>query len=101
LNGRIPTHPGAVLREDVLPNLKGITKGEFAKMLGVSRQTLYLLLAERTGVSAEVALRLGTLLGNSAQLWLDMQSQFDLWQAKTKLGDELNKMKPLNYVAKG
>jgi len=101
LNGRIPTHPGAVLREDVLPKLKGITKGEFAKMLGVSRQTLYLLLAERTGVSAEVALRLGTLLGNSAQLWLDMQSQFDLWQAKTKLGDELNKMKPLNYVAKG
>ena len=101
MNGRIPTHPGAVLREDVLPKLKGITKGEFAKMLGVSRQTLYLLLAERTGVSAEVALRLGTLLGNSAQLWLDMQSQFDLWQAKTKLGDELNKMKPLNYVAKG
>jgi len=101
LNGRIPTHPGAVLREDVLPKLKGITKGEFAKMLGVSRQTLYLLLAERTGVSAEVALRLGTLLGNGAQLWLDMQSQFDLRQAKTKLGDELNKMKPLNYVAKG
>ena len=101
MNGRIPTHPGAVLREDVLPKLKGITKGEFAKMLGVSRQTLYLLLAERTGVSAEVALRLGTLLGNGAQLWLGMQSQFDLWQAKTKLGDELNKMKPLNYVAKG
>ena len=101
MNGRIPTHPGAVLREDVLPKLKGITKGEFAKMLGVSRQTLYLLLAERTGVSAEVALRLGTLLGNGAQLWLDMQSQFDLWQAKTKLGDELNKMKPLNYVVKG
>lgn len=101
MNDRIPTHPGAVLREDVLPNLEGITKGEFAKMLGVSRQTLYLLLAERTGVSAEVALRLGTLLGNGAQLWLDMQAQFDLWQAKTKLGDELNKIKPLNYVAKG
>jgi len=48
-----------------------------------------------------VALRLGTLLGNGAQLWLDMQAQFDLWQAKTKLSHELNKMKPLNYVAKG
>jgi len=58
-------------------------------------------LAERSGVSAEVALRLGTLLGNGAQLWLDMQAQFDLWQAKTKLSHELNKMKPLNYVAKG
>lgn len=101
MNDRIPTHPGAVLREDVLPNLKGITKGEFAKMLGVSRQTLYLLLAERTGVSAEVALRLGRLLGNGAQFWMDMQTQFDLWQAQDKLHNELNKMKPLNYVAEG
>jgi addiction module HigA family antidote len=98
---RLPTHPGAILREDVLPKLKGITKSEFAKILGISRQTLYGVLAERTRVSAEMALRLGTLLGNGAQFWLDMQTQFDLWQAQEKLHDELNKMKPLNYVAKG
>ena len=98
---RVPTHPGAILREDVLPSLPGMSVSAFARNLGVSRQTLHAVLAERSGVSVEMALRLGTLLGNSAQLWLDMQSQFDLWQAKTKLGDELNKMKPLNYVAKG
>ena len=98
---RVPTHPGAILREDVLPSLPGMSVSAFARSLGVSRQTLHAVLAERSGVSAEMALRLGTLLGNGAQLWLDMQAQFDLWQAKTKLSHELNKMKPLNYVAKG
>ena len=98
---RVPTHPGAILREDVLPSLPGMSVSAFARSLGVSRHTLHALLAERSGVSAEMALRLGTLLGNGAQLWLDMQAQFDLWQAKTKLGDKLNKIKPLNYVAKG
>ena len=98
---RVPTHPGAILREDVLPSLPGMSVSAFASNLGVSRQTLHSVLAERSGVSAEMALRLGTLLGNGAQLWLDMQTKFDLWQAKTKLSDELDKMKPLNYMSKG
>ena len=79
---RLPTHPGAVLREDVLPNL-GLSVSAFARSLGVSRQTLHAVLAERSGVSAELALRLGALLGNAARLWLDMQTKYDLWQAKT------------------
>jgi addiction module HigA family antidote len=95
LNASNPTHPGAVLREQVLPKLSGITKSELAKMLGVSRQTLYALLAERTGVSVEMALRLGTLVGNGPHYWLDMQSQFDMWQAQVKLNDELIKIKTL------
>ena len=66
-----------------------------ARNLGVSRQTLHAVLAERSGVSAEMALRLGALLGNGAQLWVDMQSKYDLWQAETKLGDELGRMRPL------
>ena len=97
MNESIPTHPGAVLRETVLQNLLGITKSEFAKKLGVSRQTLYVLLAERTGVSAEMALRLGTLLGNGSHFWLDMQAQFDMWHAQAKLQDELRNIKPLRY----
>lgn len=95
-----PTHPGAVLREHVLPKLSGITKSEFAKMLGVSRQTLYALLDERTRVSVEMALRLGTLVGNGPQYWLDMQSQFDMWQAQDKLHDELKKIKTLSHLPK-
>ena len=57
------------------------------------------MLAERSGVSAEMALRLGTLLGNGPQLWLEMQAQFDLWQAEAKLHDELSQMKRLESSA--
>ena len=96
---RIPTHPGAILREDVLPNLNGMSVSGFARSLGISRQTLHSVLAERSGISAEMALRLGTLLGNGAQLWLDMQTRYDLWQAEAKLHDELQRMRPLEKVA--
>jgi len=85
---RKPTHPGAILREDVLPDL-GMSVSAFARNLGVSRQTLHAVLAERSGVSPEMALRLGALLGNGAQLWMDMQSKYDLWQAEDKLHDVL------------
>ena len=64
---RSPTHPGAILREDVLPSLAGMSVSAFARSLGVSRQTLHAVLAERSGVSTEMALRLGALLGNGAQ----------------------------------
>lgn len=89
---RLPTHPGAVLREDVLPHL-GLSVSAFARSLGISRQTLHAVLAERSGVSAEMALRLGALLGNGAQLWLDMQTKHDLWLAETKLRDVLKGMR--------
>lgn len=70
-----------------------------ARNLGVSRQTLHSVLAERRGVSAEMALRLGTLLGNGAQLWLDIQTKFDLWQAEAKLHVKLGQMKRLESGA--
>ena len=96
---RMPTHPGAILREDVLPSLAGMSVSAFARSLGISRQTLHSVMAERSGVSAEMALRLGTFLGNGAQLWLDMQSKFDLWQAEARIHDELSQMKPLEQSA--
>ena len=95
---RLPTHPGAVLREDVLPNL-GLSVSAFARSLGISRQTLHAVLAERSGVSAELALRLGALLGNGAQLWVDMQTKYDLWQAEAKLHDLLKGMRRLDQLS--
>ena len=95
---RLPTHPGAVLREDVLPNL-GLSVSAFARSLGISRQTLHAVLAERSGISAELALRLDALLGNGAQLWLDMQTKYDLWQAEAKLHDVLKGMRRLDQLA--
>ena len=95
---RKPTHPGAILREDVLPHL-GLTVSTFARSLGISRQTLHAVLSERSGVSAEMALRLGASLGNGAHLWLDMQSRYDLWQAQSKLSEVLRQMRRIEPLA--
>jgi addiction module HigA family antidote len=85
---RSPTHPGALLREDVLPALR-LSVAETARRLHVSRQTLHGLLAERKGFTPEMALRVGKLAGNGAALWLRMQQDFDLWHAERALAVEL------------
>ena len=85
---RAPTHPGAILREDVLPELR-LSVAEAARRLHVSRQTLHDLLAERKGFTPEMALRVGKLAGNGAGLWLRMQQDYDLWHAERELADEL------------
>ncbi|MEC5289028.1 HigA family addiction module antitoxin [Aurantimonas sp. C2-6-R+9] len=78
---RCPTHPGELLREDVLP-ATGRTKTEIAALLGISRQQLYDILREKKPVSADVAVRLGKLFGNGAGLWLRMQAAHDAWHAE-------------------
>jgi addiction module HigA family antidote len=64
-----PAHPGAVLRDDVLPAL-GATVAAAARDLGISRETLHAILAERAPVTPEMALRLGRWCGNGPHLWL-------------------------------
>ena len=91
---RRPTHPGAVLREDVLPEL-GMTQTEFARRLGVSRLTVNELLNEKRAVSAEMAARLGKLLDTTAESWLDMQNALDLWEVKQ---ERLEKIHPLRLA---
>jgi addiction module HigA family antidote len=78
---RRPTHPGAVLREDVLPALD-ITQGQLAELLGVSRLTVSQLLHEHRALSPDMAMRLERLLGTSAESWLRMQEAVDLWEAR-------------------
>lgn len=77
---RCPTHPGALLREDVIP-ATGRSKAEIARMLGLSRQHLHDLIAERKPVSPAVAVRLGKLFGVSAESWMRMQVAHDVWRA--------------------
>ena len=81
---RRPTHPGALLREDVLP-ATGTTKTDIARMLGISRQHLYDILAERKPVSPEVAVRLGRMFGNSSLFWIRMQGACDVWRAENEV----------------
>ena len=78
---RCPTHPGALLREDVIP-ATGRTKTEIADMLGISRQHLYDILRERKPVSPAVAVRLGKLFGDGAGVWTRMQAAYDTWHAE-------------------
>ena len=88
LLNRPPTHPGAVLREDVLPALK-MSVAQAAGHLKVSRQTLHRILAEKAAITPEMAVRLGKFCGNGAGLWLRMQQAFDLWHAERTLKDEV------------
>lgn len=76
---RPPTHPGAVLREDVLPAL-GMTQTEFARRLGVSRLSVSQLLHERRALSPEMAARVAKLLHAAPEIWLRMQAARDLWE---------------------
>src|SRR5258708_6505041 len=88
---RPPTHPGAILRDDVLPALE-LSVSEAARQLRVTRQTLHRVLAGKSGVSPEMAVRLGKFCGNGPGLWLRMQQTFDLWHAEKNLQDELEKI---------
>jgi len=81
---RCPTHPGELLREDVIPET-GKSKAEIARMLGISRQHLHDVLAERKPVSPEVAVRLAKLFGNEPLFWIRMQGACDAWHASREV----------------
>jgi len=75
---RLPAmHPGALLREDILPALDRPV-GEVAHLLGISRQTLHSILTERQPVTPLMALKLGKLCGNGPDLWIRLQARWDL-----------------------
>ena len=90
-----PMHPGELLREDVLPAL-GKTKTEIARLLGISRQTLYDILEEKQPVTPAMALRLGKLLGNGPELWINLQRAFDLAVAERELANEIERIPTLS-----
>ncbi len=94
---RKPTHPGAILREDVLPAL-GMTQAEFAQRLGVSRLSVSQLLHEKRACTPEMAARLARLLGTSAESWLAMQAAVDLWQVRQDAG-RFNRIAPIRASA--
>ena len=86
-----PTHPGAILGEDVLPAL-AIPVQTAAKQLGVSRQTVHRIIAGTHPVTPAMALRLGKFCGNGPDLWLNMQRAYDLWHAQREMADEIAKI---------
>ena len=98
--GLPPMHPGELLREDVLPAL-GKPKSEIARLLGVSRQTLYDILSERQPVTPGMALRIGKLCGNGPRLWLNLQQRYDLYAAERELAEAIAAIPNLQEAAQG
>ena len=84
-----PPHPGEVVKE-YLPENVSVT--EAAKKLGVSRQAFSAIINGRAGITADMALRLAKSLGTSPDMWLGMQMQYDLWQAKQRAPKGVQKL---------
>jgi addiction module HigA family antidote len=76
-----PLHPGIVVK-DALIDGTGMSVTEAAERLGVTRTTLSRLLNCHAGISTEMALRLSMLFGSSIDMWVNIQSQYDIWQTK-------------------
>jgi antitoxin HigA-1 len=91
-SGRCPTHPGALLREDVIP-----ATDRSRTLLGISRHHLYDILRERKPVSPAVAVRLGKLFGDGAGVWVRMQAAYDTWNAERK--EDVTKIQTLRVKA--
>lgn len=90
---RRPTHPGSIVKS----NLAALDLTAYAAgpLLGVTKQALQNIMDGKSAVSAEMALRLGKLFGGGPDLWMKMQADVDLWDAKQKIGTDLKKIKPL------
>jgi antitoxin HigA-1 len=95
---RPPIHPGAILREDVLPALD-LTVAGAARTLGVSRRMLRRVMYERAAITPEMAVRVGKMCGNGARLWVDLQRTYDLWHAERNLAGQLKEIPTLHSVA--
>jgi antitoxin HigA-1 len=91
---RRPTHPGEVLREDVLP-AAGLTQAELARRLNVPRSAVSALLRERRAVTPDLALRLARAFNTTPELWLNMQQAVDVWETFEANRAAYSKIKPL------
>jgi len=83
---RKPTHPGEILREDVIRPL-GLTVTEASKRLGVTRKTLSALINCKASMSPEMAVRVSKATRTSPESWLNMQAKLDIWLAEQKPTD--------------
>ena len=83
-----PLHPGEILREEFLAPLN-LSAGALAKAMAVPRTRVERIAAETSGITADTALRLGKALGTSTELWLNLQTRFDVESAERAIGKDL------------
>lgn len=90
---RQPTHPGKIIKEDYLKPLS-LTISELASVLGISRKTLSKIINERGSITPDMALRLSRAFDTTPDFWLNLQKNYDLWQAE-HTSNEWQKVKPI------
>lgn len=95
MKGLRPTHPGAILREDILPALR-LSKTQVAAALKISRETLYKILKEEAPVTPSMALRLGKAFGNTPEFWLNLQQAHDIAKAAVRDASVLEEVQLLD-----
>ena len=93
-----PLHPGVIIK-DVLIDNTDLTISEAASRLGVTRTTLSRLLNQHAGVSPEMALRLSKLLNTSIEIWVNLKSQYDIWNVAHQPISGIESIVPLKRVA--
>jgi addiction module HigA family antidote len=86
---RQPIHPGEILREEFL-NPLDISQSALSKSLHTSFRAINELVNEKRGITTEMALKLSKYFGTSAQLWLNLQNEYDLYKTMQKKGDDIN-----------
>ena len=81
---RLRTHPGDILRHEL--EVRGVSANQLALALGVPSGRIVEILNRKRGISADTALRLARYMGTSAEIWMNLQSQYDLSIAQQKSG---------------
>ncbi|MGY4305608.1 addiction module HigA family antidote [Bradyrhizobium sp. USDA 4369] len=90
-----PMHPGEVLREEFLVPL-GMSAGALAKVCALPRTRIERIASEQTGITADTALRLAKALDTTPELWLNLQTDYDVQIAKRELGKTLDRIETVN-----
>ena len=83
---RTPTHPGGILKRHYIEPLS-LTISELAETLGVSRKTISKIVNEHGSITPDMALRLSKAFKTTPELWLNLQQNYDLWQASHESND--------------
>lgn len=91
---RPPTHPGEMLLQEFLEPL-GLTQVELAQRIGVPFQRINQIVKQRRSVTPDTALRFAQLLGTTPEFWLNLQQNWDLYEATISSAKEISRIKPL------
>ncbi len=89
-----PPHVGGMIFRTYIEPFDNVSANKIADALGVARSTFNRLLNEKSDLSPEMAVRLSAVLGSSAESWLRIQENYDLWKAREKINtNDLNRIK--------